>query len=327
MKIMVVGGTGLLGYHSIIAGLKKEHGFGALAIKDIDLSGWYPNQVFLEYGDVFAMSKDELIEVFTGYDALIYAVGPDDRVVPPAPAYDFFYERLVLACENVVTAAREAKLSRCVILGSYFAYFDRLWQNKQLAQKHPYIRCRVQQAQRAIAAGGKSLAVMVLELPYIFGSMPKRTPLWKNVLLERFAKGNTIYFPKGGTNMISAHHVGEAAIGAVENAVHGMRYPVGDENHTFDYMLNAMMSALGEEKKIVHIPRFLAALAGRSIERSERKKGLQGGLNPRYIMRDILTDYLYFDPAESAKTLGYGRGGLAEAIQDTVRACYPERFD
>ncbi len=326
MKVMIVGGTGFLGYHSVIAGLNKGHSLGVLAIKDIDLSGWYPKQVSVEYGDVFATTKEQLVKLFTGYEALVYAVGPDDRVVPPAPAYDFFYERLVLACEKTVTAAREAGVKRCVILGSYFAYFDRLWPHKQLSARHPYIRCRTEQAKRAIAAGKDSMAVMVLELPYIFGSMPKRTPLWKDVLLERFAKGKIIFFPKGGTNMISAQHVGEAVIGAVEKGCHGMRYTIGDENRPFDYMLNTMMNALGTPKKIVHIPRFMAVMAGAAISRREKKEGLQGGLDAKYLMRDILTDYLYFDASKSADVLGYGRGGLKEAIEDTVRACYPDRF-
>lgn len=327
MNIMVVGGTGLLGYHAVVIGLERGHAMRALAVKDIDLEGWFPKQVPVDYGDVFAMSEAELINRFAGCDALVYAVGPDDRVVPPAPAYDFFHQRLVTACEKTVKAARKAGVKRCVILGSYFAYFDRLWPKKQLAARHPYIRCRVEQAQRAIAAGGDSMAVMVLELPYIFGSMPQRTPMWKDVLLERFAKGRVIFFPKGGTAMIAAQHVGEAIIGAVEAGQHGMRYPIGDENHTFDAMLHMMMNTLGTPKKIIHIPRFLAVLAGYAIKRGERKKGRQSGLNPPDLMRDILTDYLYFDATESVQALGYGRGGLKEAIEETVRACYPEKFN
>ena len=166
--------------------------------------------------------------------------------------------------------------------------------------------------------------VMILELPYIFGSMPHRVPIWKDVMLDRFAKGRVVFFPKGGTNMLAVRHVGEAVIGAVENGRHGMRYPVGDENRTFKEMLAMLLDAKGTPKKIVTIPGCFSELGGIFIGMEQKRKGLESGLNIRYLMRDIMSDLLYFDPAESAEALGYGRGGLKEAIADTIRACYPK---
>jgi len=324
MKIMVVGGTGFLGYHAILVGLERGHRFGALTIDDAPLDGWYPEEVALSFGDIFVMAEADLIERFKGYEGLVYAVGPDDRVEPPAPAYDYFHSRLVETCEKVVIAARKAGVKRCVILNSYFAYFDRVWPEKRLAERHPYIRCRVEQAERAIAAGGDEMDVMILELPYIFGSMPHHIPIWKSVFLDRFAKGRIVFFPKGGTNMLAVRHVGEAIIGALENGRHGIRYPVGDENHTFKEMLQMLLEAKGTPKKIISLPSAFAQLSGIFITIELKRKGLESGLNARYLMRDIMSDFFYFDPAESVRELGYGRGGLKEAIADTIRACYPE---
>ena len=195
MKIMIVGGTGFLGYHSLLEALKRGHEVNALAIDDVELGDWYPKEVNIEFGDVFELSEEDLLEHFSGYDWMIYAVGPDDRITPDAPAYEFFHTRLVDAVEKVTTAARKAGVKKIVILNSYFAYFDRIWPEKGLSKHHPYIRCRVEQARQVIAAGKDKMAVMVLELPYIFGSMPIRIPLWKDVLLDRFAKGSIIFFP------------------------------------------------------------------------------------------------------------------------------------
>jgi len=327
MKIMIVGGTGFLGYHALQVALERGYSVNALAIDDVVLGDWYPSEVKVEYGDVFELSEENLQGRFSGYDSMVYAVGPDDRITPPAPAYEFFHTRLVDACERVAIAARKAGVKKFVLLNSYFAYFDRLWPQKELSKHHPYIRCRVEQAERVIAAGQDSMAVMVLELPYIFGSMPNRVPLWKEALLDRFAKGKIIYYPKGGTNMITADHVGQAIIGALEHGDHGARYNVGDENRTFNDMLEMMMSAIGEEKRIINIPKFLAILAGGMIERDFKKKGLEGGLEARYLMRDIMTDYLYYDASDTAEKLGYQRGGIEGAIIKTMKAIYPEKFE
>jgi nucleoside-diphosphate-sugar epimerase len=185
----------------------------------------------------------------------------------------------------------------------------------------------VEQAERVIAAGNDKMAVILLELPYIFGSMPNRIPLWKDVLLDRFTKGKIIFFPKGGTNMIAVEHVGEAIIGALEHGEHGERYTVGDENHSYNEMLEMMMSAIGAHKKIVNIPRFLAVMAGSMIDKGWKKKGLEGGFNGKYLMRDVITHDLFYDPSDTVEKLGYKRGGLKEAIVATMRACYPEKFE
>jgi dihydroflavonol-4-reductase len=326
MKIMIVGGTGFLGYHALLVALRRGYSVNTLAIDDVELGDWYPKEVDVLYGDVFELSEKKLQERFTGYDVMVYAVGPDDRITPPAPSYEFFHTRLVVSCEKAVIAAREAGIKKCVVLNSYFAYFDRIWPEKELSKHHPYIRCRVEQAERAIAAGGDKMAVIILELPYIFGSMPNRIPLWKDVLLDRIIKSKIIFFPKGGTNMIAVERVGEAIIGAIEHGKHGQRYIVGDENHSYNEMLDMMMSAIGMHKKIINIPRFIAVLVGIMINRGWRKKGLEGGLDGKYLMRDILTHNLFFDPSNTVEKLGYKRGGLKESIVATMRACYPEKF-
>ena len=327
MKIMIVGGTGFLGYHSLLEARKRGYKVNALAIDDVELGDWYPKEVNVEFGDVFELTEDNLQNRFFGYDWMIYAVGPDDRITPKAPAYEFFHTRLVDAVEKVAIAARNAGVKKMVVLNSYFAYFDRIWPEKKLSKHHPYIKCRVEQAKKVIAAGNDKMDVVILELPYIFGAMPNRIPLWKDVLLDRFAKGRIIFFPKGGTNMIAVEHVAEAIIGALERGEHGARYTVGDENHTFNEMLEMMMPAIGENKRIINIPRFLAVIAGIMIERDFKKKGLEGGLDARYLMRDIMTHNLYYDPEDTVQKLGYNRGGIREAIVKTMKACYPEKFE
>jgi hypothetical protein len=43
----------------------------------------------VKYGDIFKMTDEELVDVFKGYDAMVYAVGPDDRVTPKALLISF----------------------------------------------------------------------------------------------------------------------------------------------------------------------------------------------------------------------------------------------
>jgi len=194
-----------------------------------------------------------------------------------------------------------------------------------LADHHPYIRCRVEQAKRVIAEGNNSVIVTVLELPYIFGAMPERIPLWKDVLLERLLKMNPIMFPKGGTITITVEAVGEAIVGAIERGTHGERYPVGDQNMTWKEMLSIMMEGLHINKKIITIPTFLATFWWKQMARDKKKRGKEGGLDASLLFKDILSRFLYFDGGKTAAILGYQRGGVRDAILKMVDRCYPKK--
>ena len=98
-------------------------------------------------------------------------------MVPPAPSYDFFHDKLVVQCSKVV-GRRKAGVRRVVIMNSYFAYFDRQpGYNGRLSRNHPYIRARVEQAEACIKLGEKGVMdVMILELPVSLAACPAGCP-------------------------------------------------------------------------------------------------------------------------------------------------------
>lgn len=326
LRVCIVGGTGLLGYHAALEFLRRGHAVQTVALRDIALGDWFPRAITVHEANVAQLSERRLTGLFRGADALVYALGPDDRATPDAPAYDFFHERLVRQCGRVFTAARKAGVTRGTVLGSYFTHFNRAWPHKHLAERHPYVRCRIEQAQCAIDAGGSTLSVNVLELPYIFGTMPERTPLWKEVVLDMLVRLPVVFYPDGGSTMITAAHVGEAVAGAIERGVHGQHYPIGDENLSWDEMLGVMLRTLGMgDKKVIHIPPWVGTLFGRVQRRADAHRGKESGLNHELLFADVMSERLFMDPTLSAAALGYGRGGVREAIEETVRACYPQR--
>lgn len=322
MKVFIVGGTGFIGYHSTLEFLKRGHKVSTLSLPDIKLGSWFPKEVDVNFGNIFEMTSEKLIKMFTGFDVLVYALGPDDRFTPKAPAYEFFHEKLVNACGRVVSAAKSAGINKCIVLNSYFAYFDRINPELKLSNHHPYIKCRIEQAEIVINMGGDDMAVIILELPYIFGTMPERTPLWKDLLVDMLQKNKVILYPKGGSSMISVEHVAEAIIGAVENGKHGARYPIGDVNYSWIQMIKVMLRSLNmENKKIITIPCFFASFYGKLHKIKLKKLGLEPGLDYDRLFSDVMCRTFYFDPSQSANELGYERGGIEESIDKTIKAC------
>lgn len=338
-RVFIFGGTGFLGYYASLEFLRKGWSVDTLAlpVKDDEaLSGigdWFPKEVGLKFGNLFEMTLDELKVILDdNYDAFVYAVGPDDRVVPKAPAYDFFHNLLVEKVKTVFTAARDVGIPKGVLLSSYFCYFDRIWPEKKLSEHHPYIRVRNEQANAMIEIGGDKMQVVVLELPYIFGRMPERMPLWKEVFLDRFEKMPAVFFPKGGTTMIHVTGIAEAIVAGTINGVTG-KYPIGNVNMKYKEMIQIMYDACGNTKKILNVPTWMAYLGGWWIDKNFKKEGREGGLDHAKLMPDIQSKDYYLDPKPVREALGYealgynGGLGIIEGITDTIRACYPERFD
>ena len=388
-KVFICGGTGFLGYYSLEEFRRQGVQVGVMALpgEGILNADFWPKDVDVHEGflfNLFKMNKDlteeeraknitheQKVEMFRGYDAMVYAVGPDDRVHSPkgASAYDYFYEKLVTEVADTFEAAKEAGVKKAVLLNSYFAYFDRVGIHTKedpsspyvkglepvnipadtpvdkfpeggLAASHPYVRVRVRQANKMmeIGAGGAAnggMDIVVLELPYIFGNMPKRVPLWKNVFLDRFAGMPACLFPKGGTNMIHVNGIAEAVVAATFYGEHGDRLPVGHKDRTFKYMINKMMEDCGAKKRFMGVPCWMATIGGKMVWNDVHKANQDCGLDYRLLMKHIQSRFLYNEAAclETRKHLhfdefGYNGGGdLDEGIYNTMVACYPHRYN
>ncbi len=325
-NVLIIGGTGFLGYHAGLVLLDRGYKVSALALPDIKLEEWYPDQIPVIHEDIFSIGNEELAAHMAGFDMLVYAMGPDDRNAPDAPADLFFQEKLVQASANVFAVARKAGIKRAVLLGSYFCFFHRKWPHLKLDTRHPYIRARIHQAEAVMDASGSEMETMILELPYIFGTAPGQMPLWKEVFFERLLKMNPVFYPDGGSAMICVENVAEAIAGALEKGEAGARYPIGDLDIRWKEMFKIMFTAIGVRRMFFHVPHWMAALAGIVMMQRYRMNGKEPGLHLRRIFKDIISKDFFFESEHSAEILGYGSCDVRAAIARTAKACYPSGY-
>ena len=125
MHALVLGGTGVIGYYAVRELCQGGHRVSVLAL-DMPAEGLLPESVEVLLADLDECSDDEVRRLFDGCNAIVFALGKDDRVVPPRPAYEFFRKANVEPAERVVRLARECGADRAVLCSSYFAHFDRI---------------------------------------------------------------------------------------------------------------------------------------------------------------------------------------------------------
>ena len=321
MNVLLLGGTGFLGYHAAHALINKGHKVKLLALPPAPAPNLFPADVQIDFGNFNTMTDDEVLAWMDGYDSLVHAAGVDDRVVPDAPSYPFFYEGNVAASERLYRLAKQAGVKQSVMLGSYFSYFAKTWKDVDLAANHPYIRSRVEQEERSLEVCGDAIRLVILELPYIFGSMPGRIPLWLP-LIKYLNSKLPLFYTAGGTICVSVANVAQAIVGGLERSdTHGA-YVVGEENLTWKELLGKLTELLGKRKNVITVPNWIVKLGLNYVANQQKKAGKEAGLDPRKLL-EIQARNTFVDPLPAQQALGFSGGKLDQALKDTIEACRP----
>jgi dihydroflavonol-4-reductase len=319
MRVLVVGGTGFLGYHATLTLLARGHAVTCVARKPPTAAMGLPASVAIRTLDSDQLDDDGARRLCEGHQGVVFAAGLDDRTTPPAPAYPAFHRANVESAARLFRAAREVGARRGVLLGSYFTHFDRLWPELRLADHHPYIRSRREQERACQEAAGAALELAILELPYIFGAMPGRRPLWAP-LLAYLSRAPLVLYTAGGTNVVSVGDVGQAVAGALERPGAAGAHLVGDENLTWPALIARLLRPLGKRRRVVTLPRPLVSTTARLVRLLHRMKGRQAGLDPVEFVK-LQTRETFFDPSPARAALGFAGGGLDQAFAATAAAC------
>jgi dihydroflavonol-4-reductase len=318
MKVCIIGGTGFIGYHAVRACIAAGHGTTVVARGDPASFSVLPEGVRYERCDICEASPEEQARIFRTHDVVVFAAGADDRIVPPIPAYDFFYRENVLACLQTMKASASSGVRRVVIVSSYFLHFDRLWPDEKLARYHPYIRSRQEQAVSCLAATTPDLDVVFVELPYVVGATPGRTSLWRP--LVRYAGSSLpLFYTAGGTAFACVSTAGQALLAAAERGQAGKHYTLCDENLSWRQWLEAMASAQGKERRCHTLPTRLVWPGMWLLRAYLRLRGRESGLDPGRFLR-LQTRSTFVDPEPTRQALGLTGGDVQRAIVETVKS-------
>lgn len=321
MKVFMIGGTGLLGSEAARELLARGHEVTSIALPPLPEGAVLPKDMQIQFGNYLTMSDEQLREFFHGCEGFVFAAGVDERVEGPAPIYDLFKKYNIDPMKRLLRLAKEAGVKHTVILGSYFAHFNTIWPEKQLAKWHPYIRSRADQEAVALSFAENGFDVSVLELPYIFGTQPGRKPVW-TFLVEsiRSMKGATLY-PRGGTTMVTVRQVAQAVAGALERSKGGVCYPIGYYNMKWKELLAIVHKHLGTPgKKIITIPDWMYSMSGKKLMKEQKAHHLEGGLH-MVKFTELQCGELFIDKSLGCEPLGVQPDDIDAAIGDSIRLC------
>jgi len=308
MKIIIAGGSGFLGYSAALELLKQGQEIIAIAHpSELDMTNSLDQRIQFIHKDLSLLSIGDLDLLFRELDGdvFVYALGPDDRTTVSTDPWVFFEEALVDRSKRILSSAIRSGIQRVVVLGSYFAYFDRQFDGI-LSKHHPYISARVIQEETILSMiRSAQISGCIVELPYIFGTLPHKKPLWKEHFYDQLKVGRRLYFPKGGsTATITSENVAKVIAKLCLNEQVPDRIAPCDENIEFSDMIEWMKEAMNDDAKIVWMNPDVASFFGGILQFFHKLHHRQSGLHYAHLMKDIQSKKLSIEEGAYQSLLG-----------------------
>jgi nucleoside-diphosphate-sugar epimerase len=296
MKILVVGGTGLIGGHVALFLAAQGH--------DVSIAARKPPAVTTPLVKLPMIQADYLAEdlpqkVLATFDALVFAAGNDIRHVPAGTDEAVHWQRANIdGVPRFFARARDAGIGRAVYVGSFYPQVA-----PDLVGRSVYVRGRLLADEGVRALDRSGFRVCSVNAPFVVGTVPglivPALAAHASYALGRLPQLPVFAMP-GGVNFISTQSLSEAIAGALLRGEGGKAYLVGDENLSFqDYF--------GEY--------FCAAGRTAPIELLDREHPLL----PDSVLYAGRGNSLFYEPrAAEVALLGYRRGDVRRTLRDIV---------
>lgn len=298
MKILIVGGTGMIGGHAATF-LREQGNEVTLSARKAAPAGTPMANMPVIFGDY---SQGTFTEAdLEPFDAVVFAAGQDIRHIPKGVDEDAFWRAMQIeGVPNFAALAKRAGVKRFVQLGSYYHQVM-----PHLIAENAYVRARALADEGARAHATQEFAAMTLNPPSIVGAIPG-IPAKRYETLTQWAKGERPdipdYAPAGGTNYMSVRSLAEAIWGALQRGESGKAYLIGDANLTFRDFFQKIFDTVGSGRKLVELDKEHPLLPDAFIVPGRGK---------------VLA--YETDSAETA-LLGYRQGDIDRAVADVVAA-------
>jgi nucleoside-diphosphate-sugar epimerase len=242
MKVLVVGGTGLIGGEIALHLQKNGHDVTLMSRRPTAVPG-LADMAFLQ-GDY--INDDSFDGRLKGFDWLVFSAAADIRNLPQDGSVtpeDFYTKANDEAVPRFFEAARQAGISRAVLVGTFYPHVA-----PQQIGVCPYVTSRHNTDVEVRALSNERFNVCSLNAPFVLGYIEGLNVPYIAALAE-YARGNIpglpLFAPRGGTNHISSRSLAQAALNALEKGESGKGYLIGDENYSWKEYLELWFEAVG----------------------------------------------------------------------------------
>jgi dihydroflavonol-4-reductase len=240
MKILVVGGAGMIGGHAALRLRKNGH--------DVTIAGRNPAESGTPLGALDFLRLDYINDApparLKEFDAMLFAAGNDIRQVPKGA--DFFAHVThanAVAQPRFFAAARDAGIRTAINIGSFYPHVA-----PQLMADNPYMQSREAAHEGMRALANESFRVISIDAPFVVGAVPGLSTMFAAYVQYAEGKfaGMPIFTPLGGVNFVSTDSISDCIETVLTKGENGKAYLIGDENLSFNQFFGEFFKGVGK---------------------------------------------------------------------------------
>jgi nucleoside-diphosphate-sugar epimerase len=328
-SVLVIGGTGFIGYHIVQQLLAQGLAVSLLTRNPERTRNLFPASVQYRQGDLETLTVEQLAALMQGCEKLVFAAGIDERTEPRGDAWDFFKHANVDSVEKVFRAAQQSAITHAVLLSSIFLNVHREHPELLLAERHPYIRSRVEQHRVSKALAENYFVLTTLEIPWVFGTAPHVQSQW-NSLITYVRSATPLMCCRGGVNVVAVQSVAEATVSALNHTTTSSTQAIGDLNLSYQQLVEMLCHYAGrrdQQVRMVNEEVFQKLMQAGGLFR--KLFNVPAGLDIRYLPELLMRDIYIDKPGgnrELRHLLNHTTGLAEQAIRETVQAAPESRY-
>ncbi len=240
MKILIVGGTGLIGGDAALYFKDQGHDVTLIARKPSTVKA-LAELPFIQTDYITDDINDGRLK---GFDALFFSAAADIRNIPLDGSIspdDFYNKANDIAVPQFFQAAKNAGIKKCVYIGTFYP---------QIAPEKigscPYVTSRHNTCEAVMALNDESFHVSALNPPFVLGHIDGMNIPHIQALVD-YALGKIpempVFAPQGATNHVSSQSIAIAALSILTKKLKPKAYLIGDENLNWQEYLQRWFDA------------------------------------------------------------------------------------
>ena len=312
MKILLTGGTGLLG-RNIIEGLLEGNHEVTLLLRDPAKYKKQDEKITKVKGDVLNM--ESILRAIDKCEYVIHAAA--DTSQHHLNISDFKVN--IQGTKNIVLACKKKNIKKLIHVGSagFFGYGTKENPGDENAIiKYPsnqslYLMSKLH-AQQEINAYAKTNSVITIHPTFMIGALDYGPSSGKIILM---GMKKIVFCPPGGKNFVHVKDVANACISAIDSNHHGANYIIGNENLSYYEFFKLIQKEYNRNSIIIRIPSFIFYIMG-LLGNVFRFLGFKTELSLANMK--ILMINNYFKNDKSLKELKLKYRPIEEAVKDAI---------
>jgi nucleoside-diphosphate-sugar epimerase len=317
-KILVTGGTGLIGSH-LIKRLIKNNEVKCLVLKNSDIKT-LDEGVKVVYGDITDIQS--IKSAFKDIDIVFHLAAAFKKDLPKNATKDIYYNINVKGTENVLEICKQNEVERVIHFSASGVYGHSsdtpLNENSSYKPTNPYEESKVEGEKIALRYNSLGLPVTIIQPTIVYG--PGETVAF--LRLFKAIKDGTFRIIGNGENKLHLVYVENLVDGIIlaskEKKAIVQRYLIGDDRaYPISEIVETIASELGVKIPKMKIPYLVAKVGAVPFEILGKIMKVRPPLS-RYTV-DFLSKNRVYDISKAKKELGYkSKIPLKEGIKLTA---------